>query len=109
MKGNCMMGCAHCAFEEIYKKVEFKDDNGEVWGKMNEFNGYRHFCNGGHQDEYDAWHERNKDNTYAVYSKDNLPCFEPDTITRILNDANELARKILDDMDSKKSLKKINE
>ena len=105
MEGNCMTGCKHCISQDIYEKHELKDENGKVWGKINEFVGYKHLCNNGHQEVYDEWHERNKDNTYEVFKKDYLPCFEPDNITEALEGMIQTAQKILDRLDEKEKEK----
>lgn len=96
MKGNCSTGCKHCVMKDIYEKREFKDENGEVYATMNEHVGYKHLCDGGHQKEYDEWHERNKDNTYEVYKKDFIECYEPTEFTKTLDDMINIAEKILE-------------
>ncbi len=95
MNGNCMTGCKHCIVKDIYKKREFKDENGDVYATMNEHAGYEHLCDGGHQKEYEKWHERNKNNTYEIYKKDFLDCFEPTEATASLNKMINLAEEIL--------------
>ena len=82
--------------KDIYEKREFKDENGEVYATMNEHVGYKHLCDGGHQKAYDNWHERNKENTYDVYKKDYLPCYEPNWVTEKLDDMINIANEILD-------------
>ena len=91
-----MTGCKHCIVKSLYEKREFKDENGVVYGIMNEHVGYQHLCDGGHQKEYDEWHERNKDNTYDVYKLDCLECYDPDEITASLNKMIEIANEILE-------------
>ena len=98
MKGNCMTGCKHCVVKDIYKKHEFKDENGVVYATMNEFVGYGWLCNGGHQEEYEKWHEKNKSNTYDIYKEDFLDCFEPtkdaETLDKMINLAKEILNSI---------------
>lgn len=96
MKGNCMTGCKHCIMKEIYEKREFKDKNGVTYAVMNEFVDYKHLCDGGHQKEYDEWHERNKNNTYEVYKNDPLPCYEPTNFAKATESMIETMDKILD-------------
>ena len=98
-----MTGCVHCITKSLYKKVEFKDENGEVYGHMNEHVGYQHLCDGGHQKEYDDWHERNKDNTYEVYKKDFLPCYVPNEFAKSTNKMIEIMENILQRIDEVKA------
>ena len=90
-----MTGCKHCIVKDIYEKREFKDENGDVYAIMNEHAGYKRLCNGGHQKEYEKWHERNKNNTYKVYKEDFLDCFEPTEVAANLNEMINLAEEIL--------------
>ena len=94
MKGNCMMGCKHCAYKDIYEKREFKDSDGTVYGVMNEFIGTEHYCDKNNE-AYQAWRERNANNTYDVYKNDIMECFEPDKFTDSLNSMIDTAEKIL--------------
>lgn len=102
MKGNCMTGCRHCIVKDIYKPRTVKDELGNVCGTINEHVGYQHLCDGGHQKEYDEWHERNKDNTYEVYKKDCLECYDPTDVAASLNNMIELAKELLQKIDEKK-------
>lgn len=90
-----MTGCKHCIVKDIYKKREFKDENGDVYAIMNEHTGYEHLCDGGHQKEYEKWHKRNKNNTYEIYKNDFLDCFEPTEVTASLSKMINLAEEIL--------------
>lgn len=94
MKGNCELGCKHCQVRDIYKLHEFKDENGEVYGKMNEHVGYEYYCDK-EQVEWKEWHERNAKHTYEEYKTDYLPCFEPTELTERLNGMIEIAKEIL--------------
>ena len=96
-----MTGCVHCIMKDLYEKREFKDENGVVYGHMNEHVGYQHLCDGGHQEEYDDWHERNKDNTYEVYKNDFLPCYEPTKFAESLDNMIDIAEKILEKVKGK--------
>ena len=98
-----MTGCKHCIVKEIYERREFKDEDGKVWGTANEFVGYNHLCDGGHQKEYDDWHERNKENTYEVYKKDFLPCYVPNEFTESTNKMIEIMGNILQRIDEVKA------
>lgn len=91
-----MTGCKHCIMKDIYEKKVYKDENGEVYATMNEHIGYRHLCDGGHQKEYDEWHERNKDNTYDVYKKDFMECYDPNEFAAALNSMIDIANEILE-------------
>ena len=102
MNGNCECGCKHCVTKEIYKRVEYTDDKGEVWGVMNEFVGYKHTCPK-NQKAYDEWHERNKDNTYEQYKHDYLPCYEPTEVAESLNKMIEISENILDRLNKKEN------
>lgn len=62
---------------------------------MNEHTGYEYLCDSGHQKEYENWCERNKNNTYEIYKKDFLDCFEPNEFTASLNKMINLAEEIL--------------
>lgn len=95
MKGNCMTGCKHCLVKDIYEKSEFKNEDGAVYATISEHVGYEYLCDGGHQEKYEKWHERNKDKTYEVYKKDFLDCFEPTEVTANLYEMIKLAKEIL--------------
>ena len=101
MKGNCRTGCKHCIMKDIYEKRKFKDENGEVYATINEHVGYKHLCDGGHQKEYDEWHERNKNNTYEVYKNDSLPCYEPTEFAKATDGMIDTMNKILDKINKK--------
>ena len=103
-----MTGCVHCIVKSLYEKHELKDENGVVYGRMSEFVGYQHLCDGGHQEEYDDWHERNKDNTYEVYKNDCLPCFKPTKISESLDKMITIAQEILDKVNNKKDETRTN-
>lgn len=94
MKGNCMMGCKHCAYKDIYEKRELKDESGAVYGIVNEFVGREHYCSKDN-DAYKAWEERNETNTYEEYKKDVMDCFEPNEFTDSLNSMIDTANEIL--------------
>lgn len=94
MKGNCEAGCKHCATKELYKRIEYKDENGNVFGIANEFTGYKHFCDKG-EPAYEEWHERNTKKTQRQYKKDLLPCFEPNEYVESLNNMIEISTDIL--------------
>ena len=96
-----MTGCKHCIVKDIYEKREFKDENGEVYATMNEFVGYKHLCDGGHQKEYDEWHERNKDNTYDVYKKDFIECYEPTEFAEATGGMIDIMNEISDKINKK--------
>lgn len=91
-----MTGCKHCIVRDLFEKREFRDENGEVYAIMNEHVGYEHVCDGGHQKEYDKWHERNKENTYEVYKRDFIDCFEPTELAESLDKMINLANEILE-------------
>lgn len=102
MKGNCY-GCIHCTVKDICEKHEFKDENGRVYATINEHVGYKHLCDGGHQKEYDEWHERNKNNTYEVYKNDYLPCYEPTEFAEKTNHMIGLMEDILNRINEKEN------
>ena len=87
--------------KDIYEKREFKDENGEVYAIINEHVGYKHLCDGGHQNEYDEWHERNKNNTYEVYKNDPLQCYEPTDFVKTTDGMIDTMNKILDKINKK--------
>lgn len=101
MEGNCMTGCRHCVKKELYKRVEYRDDNGKVWGMMNEFNGYQTLCEK-NQATLDAWRHRNADKTYEQYKTDCLPCYEPTEVAETLNGMINIANEILDKLNKNK-------
>jgi hypothetical protein len=82
---------------ELKERHELKDDNGNVYGVINEFVGYEHYCDKD-QAAYDAWHERNKDNTYEVYKNDYIDCFEPTEFAESLDNMISLAEEILENL-----------
>ena len=88
------MGCIHSKTEDIINKVVEKDSNENVLMTLNEFAGYKHFCDKCPK-AYDEWKARNADKTYDEYKEDTLPCFEPHEITKTLHEMNELAQEIL--------------
>ena len=92
------MGCIHSKTEDIIKKVVEKDSNGNVLMVMNEFAGFRNFCDKCPK-AYSEWNSRNADKTYDEYKEDTLPCFEPYEIVKSLHDMNELAQEILQKME----------
>ena len=103
-----MTGCVHCIVKDIYEKREFKDENGVVYGHMNEHVAYKHLCDGGHQNEYDDWHERNKENTYEVYKNDFLPCYEPTDVAENLGNMISIAEDILGKLKQKENETRTN-
>ena len=102
------MDCVHCIIKDIYEKRKFTDENGEVYAVINEHVGYKHLCDGGHQEEFDAWHERNKDNTYEVYKNDFLACYDPTEFAKRTNHMIELMDQILDRINTRKNEERTN-
>ncbi len=91
------MGCIHSKTEDIIKKVVEKDSDGNVLIVLNEFAGYRHFCDKCPK-AYDEWKTRNASKTYDECKEDVLPCFEPCKTTKSLHKMNELVQEILQKM-----------
>lgn len=95
-KGNCMRGCKHACYRDLYEHV--KDDDGNIIGKIHR--GYEHYCNID-SPNYKAWHERNRDKLYNEYTKDTLECYEPNELQENLNKIIELADDILENTKEK--------
>ena len=90
-----MMGCIHSKTEDIIKKSVEKDSNGNVLMVMNEFAGYRNFCDKCPK-AYSEWKHRNAGKTYEEYKEDVLPCYTPTDAAASLNKMIELAEEILE-------------
>lgn len=100
-KGNCMGGCKHACTRSIMKKEEVKDDRGNVIIVINEFDHYEYYCDLG-SPNYKAWHDRNANNTYEVYKKDLLECYEPDKFAEHTGRMIDLMNEILEKVDKTK-------
>lgn len=91
---NCMGCCVHSKIEEKTKKVECKDDNGNVLMTGFEHDGYRHYCDI-NPEGYDKWHEEHKHDTYDTYKDSTMDCYEPTESARLLDEMLELGNKIM--------------
>lgn len=100
-KGNCMCGCKHACTRSIMKKEEVKDDSGNVIMVINEFDHYEYYCDLD-SPNYKAWHDRNANNTYEVYKKDLLECYEPDNFAEHTGRMIDLMNEILEKVDKNK-------
>jgi hypothetical protein len=103
MEGNCLTGCKHnCSFCTPTKEP-LVDRNGKIYAYVNGLPGEPvHVCGSGHQKEMDDWFKRNAKTTYDVYSKDALPCYEPNEHTQHLERLNNMMEDILKVVDLKK-------
>ena len=91
MEGNCFTGCKHNCTVWPQKKEPLVDRNGNIFAYTNGLPGDPvHVCGSGHQKEMDDWFKRNAKTTYDVYSKDALPCYEPNEHTQHLERLNSL-------------------
>ena len=97
MKGNCNDSCKHCLMRELKERHELKDDNGNVYGVINEFVGYEHYCDT-NQEAYTAWWQRNGNKTHDEAKKDCLDCFEPTDFAKSLDDMISLSEQILENL-----------
>lgn len=98
--GNCMSCCIHSKSKDVYRKEEYKDEDGKVWMTENVFDHCEWFCDI-NSPEYESWHERNKNNTYPKYCLDYCSCYEPEKSHKLLCEMNDLAQNILDDLNKK--------
>lgn len=92
---NCQGCCIHNMHKELYHKVEHKNDKGEVWMVENVFDGYEHYCDK-NPEGYKKWHEDHKHDTYDQYKTSIMECYEPTESTRLLNEALDTSRSILE-------------
>ena len=97
MKGNCNDSCKHCLMRELKERHELKDDNENVYGVINEFVGYEHYCDKD-QEAYTAWWERNGKKTHEEAKEDCLDCFEPTDFAKSLDNMISLAEQILENL-----------
>lgn len=89
------MGCCiHAQVEEKMKKVEYKDEHGNVWMTGWEHDGYRHFCDK-NPEGYKKWHEEHKHDTYDTYKNSTMDCYEPTETSRLMEEMLELGNQIL--------------
>jgi len=84
-----MGDCRHHHTDDVYETY----DDGFI--KTNEFKGHKHYCDI-NPEGYENWHNRNKDSTYGQYKNDEMPCYEPTELTKLLDDMIDLAQKIVD-------------
>lgn len=88
--------CKHHHMDDVY---EIYDDG---FFKMKEFKGYRHYCDV-NPEGYKDWHNRNQNNTYDQYKKDEMPCYEPTELTVQLDKCIDLAQELLDKLENDKN------
>ena len=91
---NCIGCCVHAKIEEKKKKVEYKNNEGNVWMTAWEFDGYHHYCDK-NPEGYNRWmedHKNNNDNTCNEYS---MECYESTESIRLMREMIDLANEIL--------------
>lgn len=91
---NCMGCCIHAKVDEKKKKVEYRDNEGNVWMTDYEFDGYHHYCDK-NPEGFNKWHETHKHDTYNTYKEFPLDCYEPTETTILMQEMIDLANEIL--------------
>lgn len=89
-----MGSCIHSKFEEKKKKVEYKDEKGNVWMIGCESDGYRHFCDK-NPEGYEKWHEEHKYDTYDTYKNFPMDCYEGTELSKNLEGVINMSNDIL--------------